>query len=177
MSTTSPTPRKFGARRSLLTTLSQSQHGFVNLGARLTSEPVVVLASILAVSLATPSGPELHGFESLTVRPSQTDSKITEFDSPHMVFFDKDAKAKNELLLFLPGTNGKPGREDKFCTVAAQEGFQVISLMYPDSIPAAVVRRSAEKDAFLNFRLEVIEGKDLSTYVKVDRTNSIENRL
>lgn len=115
--------------------------------------------------------------QSFQVLPSATDPKITQFDSAHFMYFDSSAKPKNQLLLFIPGTNGKPGRVSKFCTVAAEQGFQVINLMYPDTTPATTVAKSTDPNAFLNFRLEIIEGKDLSTYVSVDRTNSIENRL
>lgn len=131
----------------------------------------MIHAALASLLLGTP------GVQSFQVLPSATDPKITQFDSAHYIYFDNSATPKNQLLLFIPGTNGKPGRVSKFCTVAAQQGFQVINLMYPDTTSATSVAKSTDPNAFLNFRLEIIEGKDLSTYVSVNRTNSIENRL
>ncbi|MFI5387714.1 MAG: BPSS1187 family protein [Fimbriimonadales bacterium] len=121
--------------------------------------------------------PGASGVQRSTVRPSETDPAINTFDSPHSIFVDPDAKSRDELLVFLPGTNGKTRNTDSFCDTAAERGYMVINLMYPDSIPAAIVAKSKDRDDFLDFRLTVIEGKNLSKFVQVDRANSIENRL
>lgn len=113
----------------------------------------------------------------LSIQPSATDPAINTFDSPHTVYFDSVAKPRNQLLVFFPGTNGKTRGIGGFCSTAAELGYQVINLMYPDDIPATVVRNQKDRDAFLNFRLEIIEGNDLSTFIDVNRANSIENRL
>jgi hypothetical protein len=113
----------------------------------------------------------------ITVKPSKTDAEIDTFDSPHTIFEDTKAKPRHELLLFLPGTHQETAGFDAFCTLAADLGYQVINLMYPDSIAADVVSRDKEPNAFLNFRLTIIEGKPLSKFVHVNRANSIENRL
>ncbi|MBX7132095.1 MAG: hypothetical protein K1X67_05380 [Fimbriimonadaceae bacterium] len=130
--------------------------------------PLTVLASILLSSA---------GLQTFQVVPSATDPRIKEFDSPHVITVSTTAKPNNQLLLFIPGTNGKPGRVSKFSNIAAEQGFQVINLMYPDTTPATMAAKSTDPNAFINFRREIIEGKDLSTYVSVDRTNCIENRL
>jgi dienelactone hydrolase len=130
----------------------------------------LVLASLLVAKPA-------EGVQRFAVVPSDTDQAIQAFNSPHLVFLDPEAKSRNQLLVFLPGTNGTPGRTDAFCETAAGAGYMVINLMYPDAISAASVSRSADPNELLNFRLEVIEGRDLSKYIEVDRTNSIENRL
>lgn len=111
------------------------------------------------------------------IKPSATDSAITEFDDPHLVYFRKEAKPRNQLLIFLPGTNGKPGNTDLFCQTAADLGYHTLAIAYPTSIAATIARNDRDPDAFEKFRLEIIEGRDLSPYVSVDRTNSIENRL
>jgi len=111
------------------------------------------------------------------VKPSETDKAITTFDGPHLVYFNRGAVPRHELLIFLPGTNGKPGNTDLFCQTAADLGYHVLALAYPTDIPATAARNEKDPDAMRNFRLEIIEGKDLSTRVSVDRTNSIEHRL
>jgi hypothetical protein len=112
-----------------------------------------------------------------TVRPSDTDPAIQEFDAPHAIYVDPAATSRNQLLLFLPGTNGKTEGTNAFCSTAAEVGYQVIKLMYPDDVAAMKVNFDPDPDAFLNFRLEVIEGVPLSQAVFVNRPNSIENRL
>lgn len=113
----------------------------------------------------------------IVVKPSVTDASITTFDSDHAVFLDSAAARKNELVLYLPGTNGKTANTDGFCGTAAKLGFHVVNLMYPNDIPATIARNDRDPDAFLHYRLEIIEGSDRSKYVKIDRANSIENRL
>ncbi|HLK13701.1 MAG TPA: hypothetical protein VKT78_02765 [Fimbriimonadaceae bacterium] len=117
------------------------------------------------------------GMVTIEFHPSATDPAITQFDDYHFAYFDKTAKSRGELLLVLPGTNNKPFGLSRFCASGAEAGYQVLCLMYPDNISADVVSNSKDRNAFADFRLEIIEGKNLSTYVHVDRTNSIENRL
>ena len=133
-------------------------------------------ALIAAMFLTVQSGGR-SGMTTIEFKPSETDPAITQFDSRHIAYIDKSAKSRGELLLALSGTDMRPFDFSLFCSFAAKEGYHVLSLMYPDNISADVVSKSKDRDAFTDFRLEVIEGKNLSTYVKVDRTNSIENRL
>lgn len=112
-----------------------------------------------------------------SVIPSATDPKIDTFDSPHTLYRNAAVKSRHELLVFLPGTNGKTRGTKLFCTIAAAQGYHVISLMYPDDISATVCRNDVDRDAFTKFRLEVIEGGNQSPHIVVDRSNSIENRL
>lgn len=111
------------------------------------------------------------------VKPSVTEAAITAFNDPHLVYFNRDVKPRNELLVFLPGTNGKPGGTNLFCQTAADLGYHTLSLSYPTDTAAAAVRNSKDPQAFEKFRLEIIEGRDLSPRVSVNRANSIENRL
>lgn len=130
---------------------------------------LVVLAAVL-VGQGGQSSP-------YPIKPSETDKAITQFDDPHLVYFNKSAKPRQELLIFLPGTNGKPGGTNLFCQTAADVGYHTLALAYPTDIPATRVRNEKEPDAFEKFRLEIIEGRDVSPFVSVDRVNSIENRL
>lgn len=133
---------------------------------------MLAMAVALVLSPLSPAG--LIRF---TVLPSLTDPAIKTYDSVHTVFLDPSAKARNQLVLFLPGTNGRTGNVDGFCGTAASLGFHVVNLMYPDGIAATVARNDKDRNAFLNFRLEIIEGGDRSPYVEVSPADSIENRL
>ena len=112
-----------------------------------------------------------------SVDPKATDPLITELGSDHTIFVDPKVKPTRGLLVFLSGTNGITTNTTGFCSVAAEDGYQVINLMYPNKIAAAVVQNSRDDKAFANLRWEVIEGRDLSPEVNVKRADSIENRL
>ncbi|CAM6003823.1 unnamed protein product [Sphagnum balticum] len=108
--------------------------------------------------------------------PSDTDPGITQFNDPHLSWLPY-TKPRNELLVFVLGTNGKP-RRLPFLETAAQLGYHVISLMYPCDVAAQqVCPNSDDPNAYMNFRLEIIQGQDLSNAISVSRTDSIENRL
>lgn len=131
------------------------------------------------------------GFAGLPVRPSDTDPAIKNFDVPHFVFADRHivvdhdparAADRHELLLWLPGTlppgaTGEgPGGAAAFCDLAAQLGYHVIVLKYPNDESASICRRDRSARAFEEFRLALIQGGD-SPHIRVSRTDSIENRL
>lgn len=120
-------------------------------------------------------GQNLPNFK--TVLPSVTDAGINTFDTPHGVYFNSSAQSKNKLVVFIPGTNGNGMGAKLFSQVAANEGFHVVSLSYPSSVAATICHSQTDENCFENFRREIIEGKDLSTLIEVNRANSIENRL
>lgn len=131
---------------------------------------------LLAVAALTSTSPTLDS-SPYAVRPSDTDPAIKAFNDPHLVYFNKQPKKRNELLIFLPGTNGKPGGTNLFCQTAADLGYHVLALAYPTDVPATKVRFDPSPDAFEKFRSEIIEGRDVSSAIEVSRVNSIENRL
>ncbi len=131
------------------------------------------------------------------VRPSSADASVTGFDTPHRIYLRSDLASprkssapapRNELLLWLPGTspasadapaasetaNTREGAE-AFCRLAAQLGYHVISLRYPNSLSATAARTDAD-DEFERFRLAIIRG-GASKYITVIRADSIEERL
>jgi pimeloyl-ACP methyl ester carboxylesterase len=132
----------------------------------------------------------------LSVLPGRTDSAISDFNTPHQIYirrglvYDPDTvtpKVRNELLLWIPGTSAIPapatrsnaanGREgsEAFCKLAANVGYHVVSLRYPNSISASAARLDDKKE-FENFRRAIIAG-GASKYITVERKDSIENRL
>jgi pimeloyl-ACP methyl ester carboxylesterase len=112
------------------------------------------------------------------VSPAATDAAIHESYAPHRVSFDPAALRRNQLLIFLPGTGGRnDGSPRAFSTTAAELGYHVIDLAYPNSISATVCWRHSDPDCFEKFRWEIIEGRDTSPLIVVGRADSIENRL
>jgi len=117
------------------------------------------------------------------VRPTATDPSIKTFDNPHGIYFPSEQRLRNELLLFIPGTQpqerkGEPQKPlaNWFCKVAALNGYHVVYLMYPNDVAAMeACPHSSDRDAFSVFRWALIEGGN-TPYINVPRTESIENR-
>lgn len=109
--------------------------------------------------------------------PSATDPQIKTFDIAHLSWLPQ-TKSRNQLVLFLPGTNGVPRSDFGFTKTAAALGFHTIFLMYPDGIAAqqCCVNRD-DPDAYIKFRTAIIEGGFYSDQVNITRPDSIENRL
>ena len=73
------------------------------------------------------------------VKPSQTDPRITRYDDPHYITFARGTENRDApLLVFMPGTNGKPPGAVDFLRTAAEQGYRVISLEYNDDTSIAV---------------------------------------
>ena len=78
--------------------------------------------------------------------------------------------------MWLTGTGGKAAGASAFCSLAADSGYHVISLMYPDDIPATICRNEPEPSAFEIFRMAIIEGGQ-TKHISIGRSESIEHRL
>ena len=127
---------------------------------------------------------------SFSILPSVTDPTIKNFDNPHWMYVNRDivvehkadlAQDRHELYLFIPGTHIKDSpRGGKgpfaFCDLAADLGYHVIVLQYPDEIPASVCGNDSDPNAFEKFRMAIIQGGD-SKHISIERSDSIENRL
>jgi pimeloyl-ACP methyl ester carboxylesterase len=85
--------------------------------------------------------------------------------------------ARSQLLVFLPGTGGKASGTEKFNKLAANEGFHVVCLQYPDNFSISHYHESADPDAFAKARENIISGAAPIGKLHVNQPNSIENRL
>ncbi len=128
----------------------------------------------------------LAGVTSSEVIPRDTDPEIGgAFNTPHGIYVDRQivteqgaltARDRHELLLFLSGTNGNGEGAKAFCELAANLGYHVINLTYPDDIAASICAGDPNPAAFEEFRLVVIAG-GRSKHITINRADSIENRL
>jgi hypothetical protein len=112
------------------------------------------------------------------VFPSETDHRINSYNDFNVSFYNPIAVTKNKLVVVLPSTAGKPMQMQVFDSVAANQGFHVIGLMYnntPDV--SSLCENSEDEDCFYNTRREVIDGEELSNTMQVDTNHCIENRL
>ncbi len=131
---------------------------------------LLLAATAHAQTAAAPANPT-------ATLPSATDQRIKSFDDPHMSWLP-EGPARNQLLVFLPGTGGKPRSQFPFANTAAELGYHVIFLMYPDDLAAqAACGKSKEPEAHPQFRLALIRGGQLNPKRHIERAESIENRL
>jgi pimeloyl-ACP methyl ester carboxylesterase len=158
---------------------------------KLWSPPIrmLLVGCVLSNLIATRDSTALLGQEAgdaarkLVVRsvlPSATDSRIDKFSGDgweHWVYFDPAATERHLLVVFLPGTGGKGNGAKAFCTLAAGEGFHVVSLAYPSDVSMSVFHASVDPDAFLKARENIIYGKLPFGKLDTGVPNSIENRL
>ncbi len=128
---------------------------------------------------------------SFSVLPSRTDPAIKTFDEPHWVYVDPEIvvrqkadlpPARRELLLWLTGTGGDGHGAQGFSKLAASLGYHVVSLMYPNDIPATACANDSDPKSFADFRTAIIQGGQ-ATYqagrktLTIERAESIEHRL
>ena len=110
--------------------------------------------------------------------PSSIDTSVRRFDAPHLVVFDRAAKPDAPLLLFLPGTGGRPDNTSAFAAVAARQGYRVIGLAYVDE-PAVqqICPREPDPDCAEKVRRKRIYGDDVTGLIDDRANESIVSRL
>lgn len=112
------------------------------------------------------------------VRAKDTDSGIDFNKNKHFVFINTACTKKNILLVYLVGTYGDPASTQLFTSMAANNGYHVVSLEYPNELAAGTAcNNSTDPDCHEKFRREIIEGKDYSDKISVNKSNGIYNRL
>jgi acetyl esterase/lipase len=87
------------------------------------------------------------------VRPSAADAEIHEADFPHYILFDPNGPKAPGLVVFLPGTGGKPTQADILLKSVVHLGYRAIGLSY-SSLPAVVdlCRDSPDEGCYDNIR-------------------------
>ena len=110
--------------------------------------------------------------------PSSIDTSVHRFDSPHLVVFDRATKPDAPLLVFLPGTGGRPDNTSAFAAVAARQGYRVIGLAYVDE-PAVqqLCPREPDPDCAEKVRRKRIYGDDVTGLIDDRPNESIVSRL
>lgn len=112
------------------------------------------------------------------VSASTLDANITPFElNRHHAFFNTSCTPKNKLVFYLVGTFGNPKLNLLFTKMAANYGYHVISIKYPNNT-SATTACATENDTtcYENFHKEIIFGTDLCPSISVDSTNSIYTR-
>jgi Secretion system C-terminal sorting domain len=113
-----------------------------------------------------------------SVNPTVTDSNIPLDFGKHYTFYNPDCNPQGTLLLHLVGTGGNPSSSQIYPTIAANNGFHVLSLKYNnDTSVQLACNNSPDVDCHYKLRKEIIEGIDYSPIYVVDSVNSIYHRL
>lgn len=133
-----------------------------------------VLCIVLMLALC---GDVTHAQERF-VFPNQTDAAIDNWNERHFTAINTAVTPRNRLFLFFAGTGGLPRNYQFISQHAADLGFHVINLRYPNDEPVNTLCRNASDPAcYEQVRLEIIDGTERTDLVDVNRTDSIENRL
>jgi hypothetical protein len=112
------------------------------------------------------------------ILPSDTDPAITRFNEPNVIVFDEEAPADAPLVVFMPGTDGKPRNAMHLLRVVAAQGYRVIGLEYNDE-PAVVqvCPRNPDPSCSANFRAHRIFGGNGRSPIENTQAETIVNRL
>jgi len=133
--------------------------------------------TVFATSLSAQS-PRASGLVVRRVTASSLDPAIRRFDDPHYVVFDSAVGPNAPLLLFLPGTGGRPQNTSDFSDAAARQGYRVIGLEYVDEPAVAqVCPRDPDPDCSEKVRRKRIYGENVTSIVDDRAEESIVARL
>jgi hypothetical protein len=112
------------------------------------------------------------------ITPAAADSSIRRFNEPQYVVFERHVKSTAPLLIFLPGTDGRPANTTEFANAAARQGYRVIGLSYND-VPAVaqICPRDPDPRCAEKVRQKRIFGDDDTRLIDDRREESIVNRL
>ena len=114
------------------------------------------------------------------VAPHATDPAIDRALDNHYAWLDPAAPSNQKLLVLLPGTATPAGAYQLVQREAAELGYHVVGLMYPNGVRLAIACAPPTADpnaCFENARLEILDGIDRTSVVDVNQSNSIDNRL
>jgi hypothetical protein len=112
------------------------------------------------------------------IAPSAVDPAVTKYDDPNFVLFDRRASASAPLVVFLPGTDGKPRQTRPLLGLIARQGYRAIGLKYNDT-PAVdpVCQNDPDIGCAEAFRRTRIYGDGSSRHVANPPAESIVARL
>lgn len=103
---------------------------------------MIRLAALALLAAAAPAADQVSGYQ---VVPSKADPAVKAFDDPNYIFAADRLPADAPLVVFLPGTNGKPEYNANLMRFVAGLGYRAVALSY-DNDPAVVQLCTADPD-------------------------------
>jgi len=144
---------------------------------RRTLRPIPLLLA-LGVPLRAQNVTAASSLVTYRITPSAIDPSVRRFDEPHYVVFDRAARSDAPLLVFLPGTGGRPQNTSAFANLAAQQGYRVIGLEYVDMPAVAqICPRVPDPDCSEKVRRKRLYGDDVTSLIDDRAEESIVARL
>jgi hypothetical protein len=135
----------------------------------------VAVCSCACQKSKTSGGDPISQNNTYLVKPLETDKNYASTEESHYVVRNS-TKHLNKLLLFIGGSYSVPKDYYIFCGHAATQGFDVISLSYPNNTATAPLGSSSDQYIFDNYRDEICFGDPVSSVVTVDALNCINTR-
>ena len=141
--------------------------------------PVTLWIGVFAILTGTVASRAKAAQQRFEIRPSSTDASIHDFDSPHVVIYDPEARP-GKILLWLPGTNGLPrtGPQRIYRTALAQ-GYRVVALSYVDAPAVAQICTGADgdPDCARKFREKRVYGVNVTPVIDDEPQDAIARRF
>jgi hypothetical protein len=139
---------------------------------------VAVFVLMTATRSAVAQAPSVDTLVEYWIAPAATDSSIRRFDFQQYVVFERHVKSSAPLLVFLPGTDGRPINTTDFTKTAARQGYRAIGLSYND-VPAVaqICPRDPDPRCSEKVRQKRIFGDDVTRLIDDRKEESIVNRL
>ncbi len=130
---------------------------------------ITIIILFIAINLIS-----FSQLQTFYVNPNQTDPNYAPQDSNLIV--RNTSTQINKLFLFFGGSYSSPKHYRFICNVAANYGYDAISLCYIDTVPVYYLGYYLDSLVFDKFRQEICFGTPQSPYVTVDTLNSIYTR-
>jgi hypothetical protein len=139
---------------------------------------LAIAAPLCAIALLIPRITFADNLVIQEIRPSEADPAITRFNEPNYIVFDDQSAPESQLVVFMPGTDGKPSNSAAFLRRVASLGYRVIGIEYNDE-PAVVhvCPQSLLASCSGDFRQRRIFGGEAKGIVDNTQSESIVHRL
>ncbi len=143
------------------------------------------ILAILIISSCLLQRPQNSIAQMVNFSPSETDpkiltivSKISHKPGEHLAIVNANVPPRNLLVVFFPGTFGRPCQQQEFIKCLADHGYHVLALAYDNNVPAYMGTLNAKSsDRQRLYRQQVVFGDVQSGAVETDRDNAVLNRL
>lgn len=113
----------------------------------------------------------------LNIGSEVANKKAQRAHTDHVVMFDDKVEGNGLLLISISGTGSPASAFDKIDRVATTLGYHVLGIDYPNAVISTACRDSKTINCFDKFRREIVLGEPVSDLVKIDKANSIEDRI
>lgn len=107
------------------------------------------------------------------VAVKDTEPAADQIKGPHVVMVATEVLATQKLVVVLPAN--KPADYSLFLQTAARLGHRAIALDFTNE--SVNITCGAELNCYEPVRLEILDGQDRSSKIKVNFSNSVQNRL